>query len=338
MKRAANRSGGPPFSRAIHAFDGLWLRGLIGREFRPGGGSARAQRRVERLERYREVLQELGEESWFPPPRVAPCRFSMGPSPRDVEVLFVRDELAIASTLGVESLRGGEPVRARLHRTGREHQITILVSGWFPAFLAPQRTRRLRRESGIGPDHDTLEYPWPRLERAGARPVQFPSRDPVANAVMLARAVLDLRQLVGGLRAHGYSRIGGYGTSLGAYLLALLATTPAELDYLVLDRPVAQLLEPLREASRDPEWSSLLGRVASIYRAVDPMGRSPRLANGCIHLLGGRADGITSIQSVRRLAVHLGGTLHEFPGGHLLSYGRSESLRRAWTALGITSG
>jgi len=172
------------------------------------------------------------------------------------------------------------------------------------------------------PGHGQRKHPLHKLLPT------FPSRNPVANAIGLAMAVAELRQLVAWLRMQGYERIGIAGTSLGGHVASLYATSSADCERLLLDRPLVRMSEPLRRAATRGGIAhrQLLEHLEAIYAVVDPLRRELLLPRERIALLLGENDRISGLAAGEMLASHWRIDAEMFPGSHVIPWGRSEPI------------
>ena len=186
--------------------------------------------------------------------------------------------------------------------------------------------------SRLGLDVALLTLPFHALRSPRGRlaPV-FPSMRTGRTVEGFGQAVWDARSLLGWMRARGAQRTGVAGMSLGGYTAALLATVEAQLDWVVLFIPLADLTDVVFEhealsGGRVPEELREAGKRA--LRLVRPLGRTPLVPGDRMLVVAAEVDRITAkMTHAERLAAHFGAPLVAFPGGHLLQFGRRIGLR-----------
>lgn len=301
-------------------------------------------------------LQSLSEDDWFPtPPDLVPCSAETGRY-RDAQtqtILWEAPSLGASERLGtvahtqrpMATLYGGrsDPRASRDRSEGSEpmRAVWILIHGWLGG--SAKWDHRAWPFSKLTERFDLVGYALPGhgLRRANPRVLvpSFPSRHPGRNAVGLALAVAELRQLVSWLRSLGYQQIGIAGTSLGAYVAALYATVSSDCERLLLERPLARMSEPLRAIAqrRGATYSELLAQLEAAYAPVSPLQRALRLPHDRIDMLLGCRDRIAGFEAGQLLARHFGVEPEHFAGGHLVPLGRSVMLLRHFMRLGDDS-
>ncbi|MDX2053825.1 MAG: hypothetical protein SFV15_15600 [Polyangiaceae bacterium] len=207
----------------------------------------------------------------------------------------------------------------------------VIVHGYLAGqYALEQRIWPIERlnELGLNVVLFTLPFHGVRLGKGERR--GFPTKHPRENIEGLRQAVFDLGNLVRWLRQAGCSKVGVAGMSLGSYVSSLLATTTAELDFLVTWVPLASFADFALEQHQLGEDLEARARahqtLERVYAKVSPLERTPCIAKGKTLVVGARADRITPITHAQRLARHFQAPLHSVPGGHLLQVGRAEGF------------
>ena len=289
------------------------------------------------------ALPVLSEADWFSSPApLQPKHLTEGRWRGYARELITWDSpnILAARGLGVEVDTLG-PAATRLFPVAAEAEqrngVWIFVHGWLGGHLS--RDLRDWPFSALLDSYDLVHVALPGHGSRGTRPLQtwptFPARNPFANALGLATASAELRQLVDWLRVRGYERIGVAATSIGANVAALFASVSAGIDQLLLDRPLVSLSEPLRRTAvrRGGDYQALLTQLEAVYSVVDPLLRPLQLPSDRIHLLLGRADGIAGAAAGQALAEHWRVVPDWFEGGHVLPVGRRDLLLRHFMRL-----
>jgi pimeloyl-ACP methyl ester carboxylesterase len=307
-----------------------WVDAMVSRcLLQPRFVGAHAQTRLSWLEQLRAQVETLTEADWYTAPdKLEPLsvkqRSRRGVSTKSI--VWEMPLIAASERLGL--LPHSQPARASL-QGDRAQAAWIFVHGWLGGNGLSERWglpfSSIER-------YDVLSYTLPGhgLRRANlASPIpSFPSRNPARNALTLAVAVAELRQLVEWMKSLGYERIGIVGTSLGAYVAALYATVAPACDRLLLDRPLSRMSEPLRSLAqrRGTTYLELLACLEAIYAAVSPLERSLRMPSDRVEILLGARDRIAGFASGQALLARFGARGQVFAGGHVVPLGRGERL------------
>ncbi|MGE5785812.1 MAG: alpha/beta fold hydrolase [Myxococcales bacterium] len=315
-----------------------WVDALLSRAVvEPRFVARQATRRATWLAEMRARIEALDGVDWFAaPPTLVPSQVAVGRYCDALTKTILWESPSVAaSSLFAMSPHSGPPI-ATLHGN-RGRAVWVLVHGWLGGNLAYDRwgwpfQRLLESFDAVCftlPGHGKRKHP-----AQNSLPT-FPSRNPVANAIGLAIAVAELRQLVSWLRGHGYDRIGIAGTSLGGYVASLFATASADCEQLLLDRPLVRMSEPLRRvANREgAAHRQLLEHLEAVYAVVDPLRRELKLPRERVALLLGEHDRISGLAAGEALASHWHVEAERFPGSHVIPWGRSERLWRLFSAL-----
>ncbi len=176
----------------------------------------------------------------------------------------------------------------------------------------------------------TLPFHALRAPRGRFAPV-FPSMRTGRTVEGFGQAIWDARSLIRWLRERGAPHIGVAGMSLGGYTAALLSTIDANLDFVVLFIPLADLTDVAfeHEALRGvkvPEELRDAGKNA--LRLVRPLARKPLVPGERMLVVAAEADRITATPShAQKLAAHFNAPIVTFRGGHLLQFGRRRGLK-----------
>ncbi len=209
--------------------------------------------------------------------------------------------------------------------------LVVLVGGWMPF---PGMSARLL-------------WPVKQLDRAGydvvlpilaghaegylgAAPNAFPGRDPSRNIIELAKGTTTIGQLLQLGHDRGHEPILIWGASLGAHLVALLATLrgSAHGNLFVLEKPLSRLSDPLRlHGAGASHWRQRCAeRLDQVYRGVSPLDRLPRVDPKQMLVIGGEFDQVTPIATVELIATHFNATLRQIKASHLLDSNRSDRM------------
>ncbi|PYL34273.1 MAG: hypothetical protein DMF35_04995, partial [Verrucomicrobia bacterium] len=169
-----------------------------------------------------------------------------------------------------------------------------------------------------------LPYHYSRVPRGHWNGELAITADLIRNAEGLRQGVIEVRQLIGALRDHGYSEFGILGTSYGGWIGALLAMVERDLRFVALMCPIvnvehaiwqnpgtAFMRRELRRAKIAPEL------VARHFHLSSPLHNEPAcdparvlFVSGDFDLIARPAD-IDAIQQKWR-----GSELLRFPQGH----------------------
>lgn len=315
-----------------------WVDALLSRiVVEPRFVARQATRRGAWLTELRERLERIDDADWFdaPPALVPSCVVHRHYRDAPTQSIAWESPTIAASVKLAMSPRTG-PALATLHGD-RRSAVWVLLHGWLGGNLFYDRRgwpfARLLESFDVVcftlPGHGKRKHPL------NASLPTFPSRNPAANAIGLAMAVAELRQLTSWLRGQGYERIGIAGTSLGGYVASLFATTSSDCERLLLDRPLVRMSEPLRRVAMrgGVGTQQLLASLEAIYAAVDPLRRELLLPRERIALLLGQNDRISGLAAGEALAKHWEIDAELFPGSHVIPFGRSERIWRQFSAL-----
>jgi len=214
----------------------------------------------------------------------------------------------------------------RVHALPRP--LVVLVAGWVPLrWLWP-----IERLSHAGFDVALARLPRSARLFPKNRDDSLPSRDPSRNIIELARAASELGQLLTVAKERGHPSTLVWGTSLGAHIVALLATLPHAVHAAkyVLEKPVSRMSDALRLHGRGDSTlrSEVAARLDNVYRAVSPLERNPQVDAGSILVIGGQFDRMTPLATAQLLASHFNVPLRPIKASHLLDPGRSRRLTK----------
>jgi alpha-beta hydrolase superfamily lysophospholipase len=225
--------------------------------------------------------------------------------------------------------------------------LLVLVGGWQPIrAISAEHLWPIKRLDCAGFDVAIAQMPALPVSSAGAAKVTFPSGDPSRNVIELARFACSIQQVLLVAKCLGHERVVIWGTSLGAYLVALLATVeqPLMADGYVLEKPLLQMSDPMRLHGRGPASirRDVALRLDRVYRAVSPIQRKPRIDPDRVHVIGALYDGVTPASGAEQLANHFGATYHSVQASHIYDPGRFkrtvEMVRSLASAVASTSG
>ncbi len=196
--------------------------------------------------------------------------------------------------------------------------LVVLIRGWTPlANLSSRVLWPLRQLDQVGYDVVIPDF----LTGIGPSQNAILSRDPSRNIVELARATTILEQVLMVARELGHESVVVWGTSLGAHLVALLATRrlAAHANLYVLEKPLGRLSDPLRLHGRGTniQRDEVANRLDRVYLCVSPLDRPLRVDAKNIVIIGGDYDQITPISGAQLLADHFGVPLLQIAASHL---------------------
>ena len=259
--------------------------------------------RVRSLRRGGEVVDLTWDSGWVP-------HDSAG---RDAYLRFEENRIACARLL-----RHAHPAPAMICLHGYRAGVHLFEElAW--------NARSLYSRLGLDVALLTLPFHALRAPRGRFAPV-FPSMRAGRTVEGFGQAVWDARALMAWLRARGAPRLGVAGMSLGGYTAALLATIEASLDWVVLFIPLGDLTdvavehEALRGADIPPALREAGKKALHLVR---PLARIPLVSGDRMLVVAAAGDRITAKDThAARLAEHFKAPLVEFPGGHLLQFGR----------------
>jgi len=207
--------------------------------------------------------------------------------------------------------------------------LLIAVGGWQPfRSIAADALWPLRRLDRAG--YDVVTLVMPELPPAATGSAAFPSNDPSRNIVELARFASCIQQVQLLARSLGHEKITIWGTSLGAHLVALLATTeqPLIADGYVLEKPLLRMSDPLRLHGRGlpSVRRDVALRLDRVYRAVSPIERTPRVSADRVQVIGALFDGVTPASGAEHVAKHFGAQCQLVAASHLHDPRRSKRM------------
>ena len=150
-----------------------------------------------------------------------------------------------------------------------------------------------------------------------------------------ARAVYELRALLGYVRDGGASSVGVFGMSLGGYVAALLASVEPRLAFAVPMIPVISFPDRWWAEGEHDRWLALaiahgwtpegVRRVMAVH---EPLSRPALVPHARRLIIGARADGICTPAHAEALWRHWQRPrIHWYAGGHLVQLGRGAALR-----------
>ena len=162
---------------------------------------------------------------------------------------------------------------------------------------------------------------------------RWPAKGPRFTIDGYRQAVGDLRALVHHLRDRGAPAVGVVGMSLGGFTAALLATVEPELRAAIPFIPLASIAQYMfdnRQLEGSPEEQRELRElVEALFSPVSPMARPVLVPSPGRKVIAGRVDRITPLSHASRIARHFGVEVDVFEGGHLLQFGKTETLLAA---------
>jgi len=261
------------------------------------------------------------------------------------------------------------PIGSRSRKSGALRELTIswdgpsldLEQSWFPATLqAPQVKSNwylrasprplvvlIRGWTPFPTLSSSLLWPIKQLDRAGYdvvipywlaetgnlfkhSPYRIPSRDPSRNILELVRVTTAMGQLLMLARDLGHDSIVVWGASLGAHLVALLATRRVSIHagLYVLEKPLCRLSDPIRLHGRGGtvQRQAIAERLDQVYRCVSPLDRTLQVDAKNILVIGGEYDQITPLSGAQSLADHWGVPLQRVAASHLFDVHRTRRV------------
>jgi pimeloyl-ACP methyl ester carboxylesterase len=170
---------------------------------------------------------------------------------------------------------------------------------------------------------------WVSRPRQTTRQVLL-ARDPSRNIVEHAAATTIVGQLLKLAHELGHTSIAVWGTSLGAHLVALLATrrVPIHAGLYVLEKPLCRLSDPLRLHGRGGivQRHAIADRLDRVYQCVSPLDRPLQVDAQDILVIGGEYDQIAPISGAKLLANHLGAPLQQIAASHVFDPHRTRRI------------
>jgi pimeloyl-ACP methyl ester carboxylesterase len=148
--------------------------------------------------------------------------------------------------------------------------------------------------------------------------------DLIRNAEGLRQSVIELRQLIGALRANGGTEFGILGTSYGAWVGALLACVESDFRFLALMAPIVNvqhaiwespaaiyMRRQLRRAKIDP------GLIARHFHLSAPNHNQPLCGSERVLFVAGEFDLIARVEHIEEMQRSWRGSeLLKIPQGH----------------------
>jgi pimeloyl-ACP methyl ester carboxylesterase len=227
------------------------------------------------------------------------------------------------------------------HDGSRPRPAVICVHTWCGGWL-PFEARLFRAaalyEAGFDVALFTMPFHGSRTPSQARFPGQlFPNRDLQRTNEAFGQAICDLRVLMAWLRDERHAgEVGMVGMSLGGYTSALMASVEPSLSFaapIIAPASFADILwghgqnRPARqEAERHGVTCADLRRVWAVNC---PLRYPVLLPRDRLLIVWGEGDHI--VPSVHQVALweHWGRPeVHDFPGGHILHFGRMRSMRR----------
>lgn len=152
-----------------------------------------------------------------------------------------------------------------------------------------------------------------------------------------AQGIMDLRILMGYLRARGAPQVGVMGYSWGAYHAALLATIESRLDFAISIAPVVSIADlimswPMRaffeHAIEDEE--QMIRELRKMVAAHTPLSHSLKIPSERVFLAASANDGIVPATHTELLWEHFGKPrVYWSVGGHVIYFDRTCVAREA---------
>lgn len=200
--------------------------------------------------------------------------------------------------------------------------LLILVRGWWPhSAFATLRLGPIRALDRVGFDVVIPNLAVNLHEDIGITAHPLPGQDPCRNIVEIARAASMLGQVLRLACDLGHESILVWGTSLGAHIVALLATLPvAGLAHrYILEKPLGRMSDPLRFHGRgEPALlRQIADRLDGVYRAVSPLDRVPTVDPGRVTVIGGEYDRVTLPSAAQAVAGHFRASQIQVKASHL---------------------
>lgn len=215
------------------------------------------------------------------------------------------------------------------HEPGRARNTIVLIHGYRSgSFFVEERAFSARWLYKLGLDVVLFTLPFHAL-RGNQRTPPWPSANPARSNEGFGQAIHDLRALVRYLEP---PKLAMAGMSLGGYTTALYATVEA-LDLAAPMIPVASFPDlywhhgegrPERlRAEREGITLAMMQEAMAIHT---PLLRAPKIAGERVLVVAAEGDRIAPPEHAERLAVHFGGELLRFAGGHVLQVGRRDAF------------
>jgi pimeloyl-ACP methyl ester carboxylesterase len=206
--------------------------------------------------------------------------------------------------------------------------------------------------NGFSSGHHLLEWvAWPMREfrrlginvslfalpfhgpRGRSFPPAWPQQDTKLTIEGFRQAIGDLRTAIRAVREAGASHVGVAGMSLGGYTVSLLATTTADVDFVLSYIPIANLPDTMNQLGLIPGTGRVQRELFEGYRKllepVSPECRKPMVEPERMAIISAEFDRLATVEHGARLASHFGTELITFPGAHMLQLWRARAFRRA---------
>ncbi len=209
--------------------------------------------------------------------------------------------------------------------------LVMLIRGWTPfPNLSSSILWPIKQLDRAGYDVVIPYWPAQTGNLFKRSPNRIPSRDPSRNIVELVRATTAIGQLLMVARDLGHGSIVVWGASLGAHLVALLATrrVPIHAGLYVLEKPLCRLSDPMRLHGRGVavQRHAIADRLDQVYRCVSPLDRSLQVDAKNIIVIAGEYDQITPLSGAELLANRWGAPLHQVAASHLFDVHRTRRI------------
>jgi pimeloyl-ACP methyl ester carboxylesterase len=225
---------------------------------------------------------------------------------------------------------------ARLYLGGGPRPMLIVLHGYMGGnFAFEERAWPVEWLMKRGLDVAIFVLPF-HGRRGRQGPPPLPSADPRLTNEGLGQAIVDLRALIGWVRARGAPHVGLVGMSLGGYTASLAATIEPDLAILMALLPLASIADFARDQGRLGADHETPAQHAALERAnfiVSPFARAPRIAPERVLIVAGESDRVTPRAHAQRLAEHFHTQVVTMPGGHLLQFGRNAAFTALETRL-----
>jgi hypothetical protein len=163
----------------------------------------------------------------------------------------------------------------------------------------------------------------------------FFDMDVVRTNEAFARAIYELRALGAHLRSRGTGPVGAFGTSLGAYTVALLASVDPTLAFCAAMIPIVSFVDRWWAEGADDPWLALAlehgwsrAGMQAITRVHEPIARPALVPRDHRLVIGALGDGICTPAHAEMLWRHWEQPrIFWYRGGHLVQLGRRAVMR-----------
>jgi 1-acyl-sn-glycerol-3-phosphate acyltransferase len=153
-----------------------------------------------------------------------------------------------------------------------------------------------------------LPYHYSRVPRGYWNGELAITADLIRNAEGLRQGVIEVRQLIGALRAHGCRKIGVLGTSYGGWIGALLATVERDLHFVALMAPIVNVAHAIWESPASAFMRRELRRtmiepslVARHFHLSSPMHNKPMCDADRVLFVSGEFDLIARSTDIEKI-------------------------------------